>query len=96
MPRPGEIVAIRRESGLIVHRLTKIINKNGITFYIARGDSNAYADNPVKIDKIAGRIVRAESTGENPVPADIRIKTKPNYFVNRIRVIGLILWKKIK
>jgi len=96
MPRPGEIIAIRRESGLIVHRLSKITNKNGIAFYIARGDSNAYADNPVRIDKIAGRIVRAESTGENPVPADIRINTKPNYFVNRIRVIGLLLWKKIK
>jgi signal peptidase I len=96
MPRPGEIIAIRRESGLIVHRLSKIISKNGITCYIARGDSNAYADNPLKIDKIAGRIVRAESTGENPVPADIRINTKPNYFINRIRVIGIILWKKIK
>jgi signal peptidase I len=95
MPRPGEIIAIRRESGLIVHRLSKIINKNGIAFYIARGDSNAYADNPVRIDKIAGRIVRAESTGENPVPADIRINTKPNYFVNRIRVIGLLLFRKI-
>jgi signal peptidase I len=95
LPRPGEIIAIRRESGLIVHRLSKIINKNGITFYIARGDSNAYADNPVKIDKIAGRIVRAESTGENPVPADIRINTKPNYFVSRIRVIGLLLFRKI-
>ena len=43
----------------------------------------------LKIDKIAGRIIRAESTGENPVPADIRINTKPNYFVNRIRVIGI-------
>jgi signal peptidase I len=96
MPRPGEIIAIRRESGLIVHRLSKIISKNGITCYIARGDSNAYADNPLKIDKIAGRIVRAESTGENPVPAVIRINTKPNYFINRIRVIGIILWKKIK
>ena len=95
LPRPGEIIAIRRESGLIVHRLSKIINKNGIAFYIARGDSNAYADNPVRIDKIAGRIVRAESTGENPVPADIRINTKPNYFVNRIRVIGLLLFRKI-
>ena len=94
-PRPGEIIAIRRETGLIVHRLSKTINKNGVTFYIARGDSNAYADNPVKIEKIAGRIVRAESTGENTVPADIRINTKPNYFVNRIRVIGLLLWKKI-
>ena len=95
-PRPGEIIAIRRETGLIVHRLSKTINKNGVTFYIARGDSNAYADNPIKIDKIAGRIVRAESTGENTVPADIRINTKPNYFVNRIRVIGLLLWKKFK
>jgi signal peptidase I len=94
-PRPGEIIAIRRESGLIVHRLSKIISKNGVTCFIARGDSNAYADNPVKIDKIAGRIIRAESTGENPVPADIRINTKPNYFVNRIRVIGIFLWKKI-
>jgi signal peptidase I len=95
LPRPGEIIAIRRESGLIVHRLSKTVNKNSVTFYIARGDSNAYADNPVKIDKIAGRIVRAETTGENPVPADIRINTKPNYFVNRLRVIGLLLWKKM-
>jgi|SRR5450759_264839 len=96
MPRSGEIIAIRREAGLIVHRISKMICKNGVTWYVARGDSNAYADNPVKIDKIAGRIVRAESTGENPIPADIRINTKPNYFVNRIRVIGILLWKKIK
>jgi signal peptidase I len=95
-PDPGEIIAIKREGGLIVHRLTKIINKSGATFYIARGDSNAYADNPVKIEKIAGRIVRAEGTGENPVPADIRINTKPNYFTNRIRVIVLLITKKIR
>jgi signal peptidase I len=94
-PVPGEIIAIRRENGLVVHRLTKIVIKNGVTSFIARGDSNAYADNPVKIDKIAGRIVRAETTGENPVPADIRINTRPDYFLNRLRVIGLLIWKKI-
>ena len=48
LPRPGEIIAIKRENGLIVHRLSKIISKNGVTCFIARGDSNAYADNPVK------------------------------------------------
>ena len=94
-PRRGEIIAIRRETGLVVHRLSKIIRSNGITSYIARGDSNPYPDNPVKIDKIAGRITGAESTGENPVPADIRINTKPTYFINRLRVIGLIILKKI-
>ena len=95
-PHPGEIIAIKRESGLIVHRLTKIIIKNGARYYIARGDSNAYGDNPVKIDRIAGRITGAESTGENPVAADVRINTSPNYFINRIRVIGLLLWKKFR
>jgi signal peptidase I len=95
MPRKGEIIAIRREAGLIVHRLVKIIKKNGTTYYIARGDSNAYADNLIKIDKIVGRIVRAESTGENPIIADISINTKPKYFRNRIRVIGILLLKKI-
>jgi signal peptidase I len=93
-PRPGEIIAVRREKGLIVHRLSRSVFKDGITWYIARGDSNAYPDNPVKIDKIAGRIVGAETTGENPVKADIRVNTKPDYVMNRIRVIGLILWKK--
>lgn len=93
-PLPGEIIAIRRENGLVVHRLVKIVIKNGVTSFIARGDSNAYADNPVKIDKIAGRIVRAETTGENPVLADIRIKKRPDYFFNRIRVICLLIWKK--
>lgn len=95
-PVPGEIIAIVRENGLILHRLVKIVTRNNVTYYIARGDGNAFADDPVKIDKIAGRIVGAESTGENPVPADIRINTRPNYFINRLRVIGLHLWKKIR
>lgn len=96
LPQPGEIIAIRWANGLVVHRLVKTVVKNGITTFIARGDSNAYADNPVKIEKIAGRIVGAETTGENPVRADIRINTRPNYFYNRIRVIGLLILKKIK
>jgi signal peptidase I len=94
-PVPGEIIAIVKEDGLILHRLVRIVVKNNVTTYIARGDGNAFADNPVKIDKIAGRIAGAETTGENPIPADIRINTRPNYFFNRLRVIALHLWKKI-
>ena len=41
-PVPGEIIAIKRESGLIVHRLTRIVVNNGITTYIARGDSKYF------------------------------------------------------
>jgi signal peptidase I len=96
LPRQGEIIAIKTDNGLIVHRLVKIVANNNLSTYIARGDSNVFNDLPVKIDKIAGRIVGAETTGENPVPANIRINKRPTYFINRLRVIGLHLWKKIK
>lgn len=94
-PVPGEIIAIRRESGLIVHRLTKIVNKGGVDYYIARGDSNARTDDPIRIDKIAGRIVRAEYGAAGGL-ADVSINTRPNYIMNRIRVVGIILWKKVQ
>ncbi|MBA4323077.1 MAG: signal peptidase I [Odoribacter sp.] len=95
-PLPGEIVAIKRESGIVVHRIVKTMFKNNTTYYIARGDSNAYPDNPVTVDKIAGRVVKSEPTGENPVPADIRINTKPSYFYNRIRVIAIFIMQKVR
>jgi signal peptidase I len=95
-PKPGEIIAVKRDQGLIVHRLVRIVSRGGITTYIARGDSNALEDAPVMIGRIAGRIVGAEPTGENPVPADISVNTKPNYYLNRLRIIGIILEKKIR
>lgn len=96
IPVPGEIIAIQRENGLIVHRLTRIVVKNGTRMYIARGDSNSSTDNPVTIDKIAGRIVGAETSGENPVRADISINKNPKYVCNRIRVIWIHIKMKIK
>jgi signal peptidase I len=95
-PVPGEIVAIRRENGLVVHRVKKRVVKNGTTWYIARGDSNAGTDEPVTIEKIVGRVVRSEPTGENPIPADVRINTKPHHIYNRIRVIFIFIMKKIR
>jgi signal peptidase I len=95
-PLPGEIVAIKREKGIVVHRVMKTIIKNGITYYITRGDSNANKDNPVTIEKIVGRVVKSEPTGENPIPADIRINNQPRYIINRLTVIVIFLLKKIK
>lgn len=95
-PVPGEIVALKRENGLVVHRVMKRVIKNGITYYITRGDSNANKDTPVTIEKIVGRIVKSEPTGENPIRADIRINNKPRYVINRLSVIVIFLLKKIK
>jgi signal peptidase I len=95
-PVPGEIIAIKRETGMVVHRLLKIVIKDGVRTFITRGDSNAYADAPITIDRIAGRVVRSEPSGENPEPSDIRINKKPYFIYNRIRVIFIFILKKIR
>jgi signal peptidase I len=95
-PVPGEIVALKRETGLVVHRVVKRVIKDGIEYFYTRGDSNSMADTPVTIEKIAGRVIKSEPTGENPVPADVRINTKPRHIVNRIRVIGILLAQKAR
>jgi signal peptidase I len=95
-PLPGEIIAIKREKGIVVHRVVKRVITNGISYYITRGDSNANKDNPVTIEKIVGRVVKSEPTGENPIPADISINNKPRYVINRLTVIVIFLLKKIK
>jgi signal peptidase I len=94
-PKPGELIVVKRESGLIVHRLVKIVIKDGVRYYIARGDSNAYADQPVKIEMITGRVIRSEATGENRIPADIRSRKRVNYFMNRLRVIFIFLRMRV-
>jgi signal peptidase I len=95
-PVPGEIVALKRDSGMVVHRVVRKIMKDGIEYFVTRGDSNSMADNPVTIDRIAGRVIKSEPTGENPVAADIRINTKPSYVMNRFRVIGIFLMQKTR
>lgn len=95
-PVPGEIVALKRDKGMIVHRVVKRIIKDGTEYFVTRGDSNSMADTPVTIDKIAGRVVKSEPTGENPVAADVRINKNPGYVMNRFRVIGIFLGQKAR
>ncbi|HLN20210.1 MAG TPA: signal peptidase I [Bacteroidales bacterium] len=94
-PVVGEILAIKRENGLVVHRLVEIAMKNGTEHFITRGDSNAFPDNPVKIEMIAGRITGSEFTGSKS-SADIRIRKSPAFVLNRLRVIWIILLNKIR
>jgi signal peptidase I len=94
LPVPGEIIAIRTENGFIIHRLYRIIKTDGIEHYITRGDSNTFADDPVTIKNIAGRITGTVTPDEDPV--DTEINTRPHYILNRIRVIILLKWMKLR
>jgi len=95
-PQPGEIVAWKRDSGLVLHRLVRIFEKGGIRFFVTRGDSCALEDDPVTIGQIAGKVRKSGLTGNGSVKTLHDLNKDPAYLTNRLRVWLIINMNKIK
>jgi signal peptidase I len=89
IPLPGELIAWKREAGLVVHRLVRIIKRENQTFFFTRGDACAREDQPVTIDQIAGRVVRIERISGKIKASEKDLIIKPNYLYNRLLVWSL-------
>lgn len=82
-PSAGEVLAWKRDSGFIVHRLVRSYEEGGRTLYVTRGDSCTSEDSPFFSEHIAGRVVRIENPdGKLVLPHRYEFK-KPNYRFNR-------------
>ena len=84
-PAQGEIVAWKRELTFVVHRLVRIVLKNNQAYYITRGDSCLYEDQPVTSDQLAGRVVSVE-TLRGRIKSHDELKRKSIYRINRLLV----------
>jgi signal peptidase I len=89
-PSPGEIIAWKRDSGFVVHRLIKIYIHKHQKYFVTRGDSIMAEDEPVVFDDIAGKVVKVENPQGKAVRADSFLNKKPNYSFNRflVRIIS--------
>jgi signal peptidase I len=89
-PIPGEIIAWKRDSGFVVHRLVRCYEKENLKYFITRGDSIMAEDEPVLFDQIAGKVVKVEKPEGKAVPAYSFLNKKPNYSFNRflVRIIS--------
>jgi len=54
--RIGDIVVFRHNQNFVAHRLIRILQKDGKTFYIAQGDKNRKPDSPFAEENISGKI----------------------------------------
>jgi len=82
---PGEIIVLKRDPGLVLHRLVSIRKNNNKVLFITRGDSCVEEDKPVSREQIAARVVRIEDSMGSIREGDTLIR-KPCYFYNRIRI----------
>ncbi len=68
--KPGEIIAIKRETDFIVHRFIGYAEMHGEQMVVARGDSNPRVDSPVPAARVAGKvitIIRGRTIIRNPL-----------------------------
>ena len=93
-PVPGEIIAWKRESGFVVHRLIRILNNGNETLYFTRGDSGTYEDKPVTRDQIAGKVVKVENK-KGRIKVGPQLIRKPYYSINRLTVWALLKFNRI-
>jgi signal peptidase I len=92
MPATGEIVAWKRDSGFVVHRLVRIVKKENEIWFVTRGDSCTHDDMPVQA--LAGKVVRIENE-DGTVTDAVGMSQKPGYVINRLRIRAILLLKKI-
>jgi signal peptidase I len=91
---PGEIVAWKRESGFVLHRLTSILKNGSEIHYITRGDSCLKEDPLLRREQIAGRVLMIEDA-KGKMKEGIQLIRKPRYFYNRVNVWLILKWKRI-
>jgi signal peptidase I len=95
-PVPGEIIAWKRDSGFVVHRLVKCYKQKYQKYFVTRGDSIMAEDDPVLFDQIAGKVVKVENPEGKAVPANSFLNKKPNYSLNRFLVRIISQFYRIK
>jgi hypothetical protein len=96
VPVPGDIIAWKRKSGFVVHRLVRVYERENLKYFVTRGDSIMAEDDPVLFEQIAGRVDKVEYPEGTSVPANSFLNKKPNYSFNRSLVWIILQFRRIK
>jgi signal peptidase I len=91
---PGEIIAWKRESGFVLHRLVSIIRTGEEDLYITRGDSCLDDDPPVRREQISGRVLVIEGPDGKTRHGE-SLLARPGYFFNRLMIWCMFKVKRI-
>jgi len=88
MPSAGDIVALRRDGGFVVHRVYKVITADGRQLFCTRGDAVVSRDEPSDAGMIAGIVTAIIRSGRSIKPHGRRLPPTLNkiasLFANRI------------
>ncbi len=64
----GQVVALRRDGGFVIHRVTAVTTVAGRKLIITRGDTAARADEPAGPETVAGMVISVTRRGRQFLP----------------------------
>ncbi len=82
-PEKGEIIAWKRNSGFVVHRLVGMTERGNERLFITRGDSAGRDDLPVSAGQLAGRVIAIEDPAGRTISPVSHIPSNFTYLWNR-------------
>lgn len=59
-PGKGDIILFKSGENMVCHRLVRIFERNGTTYYQTRGDAFFHKDTSITYEQIIGRVVRID------------------------------------
>jgi len=86
-----------KEEGIMVcHRVVRIFEKEGITYYQTRGDAFFHKDRPITYNQIIGRVIKVERT-EMSLARRILLSLTPitkRFILLNAAMVNSLLWIK--
>jgi len=79
VPAQGDIVALRRDGGYVVHRVRKAPVRGSRQLYFTQGDAALRSDTPSDITSIAGIVKKINRAGREIEPPPCRLPAFLNY-----------------
>ncbi len=77
----GQIVALRRDGGFVLHRITDVIMDEGRKLIVTCGDAAARADEPAGPETVAGIVISLTRRGRQLPPP----RRRSPHLINRLR-----------
>jgi signal peptidase I len=68
IPRTGDIVALRRDGGYVVHRIREVYYHEGRSYFLTQGDAVTTPDEPAEFNIIAGIVNKIIRSGKGKTP----------------------------
>ena len=74
--KTGDIIIFKANGKLVAHRLIKIVNREGIRLFIAKGDKNNFLDEPFTVDALVGKMTSFQRKGKKKLMDSFGMKIR--------------------